>query len=73
MNKNLRIVCPITHTRQENPFWIPVEGCNATDGFIIGNQPKTIDYKSRNAKWVEDAPQLADEVRDLVRTFFEFE
>lgn len=73
INKNLRIVCPITHTEQQNPFWIPVIDCGKTDGFVIGNQPKTLDIKSRGAQWVEDAPQLADEVRELVRSFFEFE
>lgn len=73
INKNLRIVCPITHTQQQNPFWIPVTECTKTDGYVIGNQPKALDITSRRAKWVEDAPHLADEVRDLVKTIFEFE
>ncbi|MEA2050873.1 MAG: type II toxin-antitoxin system PemK/MazF family toxin, partial [Campylobacterota bacterium] len=52
----LAFACPITNTKRDFPFHIQVESENIT-GFIMGEQMKSIDYNSRNIKFIEKANQ----------------
>ena len=52
----LAFACPITNTNIDFPFHIEVESKNIT-GFIMGEQMKSIDYNSRNIKFIEKANQ----------------
>ena len=52
----LAFVCPITNTQRNFPFHIKIESKNIT-GFIMGEQMKSIDYNSRNIKFIEKANQ----------------
>ncbi len=57
-NKHLGLAfaCPITNTKRNFPFHIECESENIT-GFIMGEQMKSIDYNSRNIKFIEKASQ----------------
>ena len=52
----LAFACPITNTQRDFPFHIQIESENIT-GYIMGEQMKSIDYKSRNIKFIEKADQ----------------
>jgi len=52
----LAFACPITNTKRDFPFHIEIESKNIT-GFIMGEQMKSIDYNSRNIKFIEKANQ----------------
>ncbi|HHD72704.1 MAG TPA: type II toxin-antitoxin system PemK/MazF family toxin [Epsilonproteobacteria bacterium] len=57
-NKHLGLAfaCPITNTKRDFPFHIEVESENVA-GFIMAEQMKSIDYNSRNIKFIEKANQ----------------
>jgi len=52
----LAFACPITNTKRDFPFHIEVQSDNIT-GFIMAEQMKSIDYNSRNIKFIEKANQ----------------
>ena len=52
----LAFACPITNTKRDFPFHIEVKSENIT-GFIMTEQMKSIDYYSRNIKFIEKANQ----------------
>jgi mRNA interferase MazF len=57
-NKHLGLAfaCPITNTNRNTPFHIEIDSENIT-GFIMGEQMKSIDYNSRNIKFIEKTNQ----------------
>lgn len=63
---NFCIVCPITHTNRDFPLHIgniKDLGCSKIDGYIMVEQLKSLDYKARKIKFVEEAPErLVDKV-----------
>ncbi len=52
----LAFACPITNTKRDFPFHIEVQSQNIT-GYIMCEQMKSIDYNTRNIKFVEKAQQ----------------
>ena len=52
----LCFACPITNTKRNFPFHIEIQSNNIT-GFIMGEQMKSIDFNSRNIKFIEKANQ----------------
>ena len=52
----LAFACPVTNTKRDFPFHIEIESKNIT-GFIMGEQMKSIDYNSKNIKFIEKASQ----------------
>ena len=52
----LAFACPITNTKRDFPFHVEVESDNIT-GYIMVEQMKSIDYRSRNIKFIEKADQ----------------
>jgi mRNA interferase MazF len=50
----LAFACPITNSKRDFPFHIEVNSKNIT-GYIMGEQMKSIDYNSRNIKFIEKA------------------
>jgi len=52
----LAFACPITNTKRDFPFHIECKSENIT-GFIMAEQMKSIDYNSRNIKFIEKADQ----------------
>jgi len=52
----LAFACPITNTKKNFPFHIKIQSENVT-GYIMGEQMKSIDYNSRNIKFIEKADE----------------
>lgn len=52
----LSFACPITNTKRDFPFHVQVQSENIS-GFIMTEQMKSIDYNSRNIKFIEKANQ----------------
>ena len=52
----LAIVCPITNTSRNIPFHVPLPKELTLSGYIMVEQVKSIDYKSRKVKFIEKAP-----------------
>jgi len=58
----LAIVCPITNTDRKFPFHVKVDSDKLT-GYIMTEQIKSIDYKTRKIKFVE---KVSDKVMSKV-------
>ena len=58
----LAIVCPVTKTERGFPFHVPVPDDSSLTGFIMVEQVKSVDFRSRRAKLIERASDelLAD-------------
>jgi len=52
----LCIVCPITNTNRSFPFHVEIPLTSSLTGYIMVEQVKSIDYKSREVKLIEKAP-----------------
>ncbi len=64
----LAYACPITNTKRDFPFHVEVDSEQLT-GFIMVEQMKSIDYKSRKAKFIEKAKQeTLDEVLRIMES-----
>jgi len=51
----LAIVCPVTNTNRNIPFHVCIPACASLTGYVMVEQVKSIDYKSRKIKFVEKA------------------
>jgi len=49
----LAVACPITNTDRAFPFHVPLEENASLTGFIMAEQVKSIDYKTRKVKYIE--------------------
>ena len=64
----LAYACPITNTKRDFPFHVEVDSEQLT-GFIMVEQMKSIDYKSRKVKFIEKAKQeTLDEVLRIMES-----
>lgn len=63
----LCIACPITSTRRDYPFHVAIPDGEAVAGFIMVEQVKSIDYRSRKAKRIGRAPaETLEEVLSIL-------
>ena len=63
----LAIVCPITNTESDFPFHIPVPKDSKLTGFIMVEQVKSVDFRSRRAKRIEhSSEELLTEVLSIL-------
>lgn len=53
----LCIVCPITTTARDYPFHVSVPEGQRVSGFVMVEQVKSIDFRSRNARRIGKAPE----------------
>jgi mRNA interferase MazF len=53
----LCIVCPITSTRRDYPFHVSIPAGQAVTGFVMVEQVKSIDFRSRKAKRIGKATE----------------
>lgn len=59
----LLIACPITRTNRHYPFHVAIPPGAAVTGFVMAEQVKSVDWKSRRARRIEKAPgAILDEV-----------
>jgi mRNA interferase MazF len=49
----MAIVCPVTNTKRGFPFHVPIPEGSSLTGFIMVEQVKSIDFRSRRAKRIE--------------------
>ena len=63
----LCIVCPITNTDRGYPFHVPIPEGGDVEGFVMVEQVKSVDFRSRRAKRLGEAPaQVLDEALSLL-------
>lgn len=64
----LAYACPITNTKRDFPFHVKVDSEQIT-GYIMVEQMKSIDYRSRKIKFIEKTKQeIIDEVLSIVES-----
>jgi len=58
----MAICCPITNTNRRMPFHVPIAGRTSLTGFVMCEQVKSLDFRSRGMTMIEHVPQelLAD-------------
>lgn len=52
----LCIVCPVTSTRRDYPFHVGIPESEDVAGFVMVEQVKSIDFRSRKARCIGKAP-----------------
>lgn len=63
----LAMVCPLTNTYRKVPFHVAVPAESSLTGYIMVEQIKAVDYRSRKITFVEKAPRLVlDEALSLL-------
>jgi mRNA interferase MazF len=63
----LAITCPVTNTHRGIPFHLPIPPSSSVTGFVMVDQVKSIDYASRNARFIDKAPgRLVDDVLSVL-------
>ena len=63
----LAIVCPITNTKRDFPFHVEIASSKTLTGYVMVEQVKSIDYKSRKVKLIEvAADELLAEVLSIL-------
>jgi mRNA interferase MazF len=61
------LVCPITNTKRKNPFRIDLHTKNSLTGYVMVDQIKSLDYSTRNAKFIEKVhPDVLTDVLGLL-------
>ena len=63
----LCMACPIINTQRDYPFHVPVPAESGVTGFIMVEQVKSLDFRSRKAKRIGRAPpEVVDEVLSIL-------
>ena len=63
----LCIACPITNTRRDYPFHVPIPAGEGVTGFIMVEQVMSIDFRSRKARRLGKASTATlDEVLSIL-------
>jgi mRNA interferase MazF len=63
----MAIVCPVTNTRRDFPFHVAVADDSTLTGFIMVEQVKSVDFRSRGARRIGSATgAVMDEVLSLL-------
>jgi mRNA interferase MazF len=63
----LCIVCPITTTYRDHPFHVAIPEGSGVEGFIMVEQVKSVDFRSRRARRIGQAPaEVLDEALSLL-------
>jgi mRNA interferase MazF len=52
----LAFVCPVTNTDRGYPFHVPVPEGSGVTGFVMTEQLRSVDYRSRRARQLGPAP-----------------
>ena len=63
----LAMVCPITNTFRNSPFHVELPQASTLTGYIMVEQVKSIDFRSRKLKFVEKGAQaILDDVLGIL-------
>ncbi|MBU1105640.1 MAG: type II toxin-antitoxin system PemK/MazF family toxin [Candidatus Riflebacteria bacterium] len=49
-------VCPVSNTKRENPFYVPISGEKNVTGVIMADQLRSLDYRARKASFIGKCP-----------------
>ena len=61
------VACPVTNTDRTIPFHVKIPSGASLTGFVMVDQVKSVDYRHRQAKYVERAPsELLDEALSIL-------
>ncbi len=67
LGTRMAICCPITNTDRRSPFHIRIPESSSLTGFVMCEQVKSIDYRSRKVRFVEKSPtELLNEVLAVI-------
>ena len=70
----LALVCPITSNLKKFPLHIELKNTKKIIGVVMVEQIKTINYISRNAKFVEKLDvETYNEIIDILKSFIDIE
>jgi mRNA interferase MazF len=47
------VICPISSTTRQNPFYVEIPSGRKIIGVILSEQFRSLDYKARNAEYVD--------------------
>jgi mRNA interferase MazF len=65
-NASLMLACPVTTKIKGYPFEVRIK-TNKTDGVILADQVKSLDWSAREMKFIEKAPaEVVEQVQDFV-------
>ena len=53
----MAICCPITNTDRRMPFHVSIAGRTSLTGFVMCEKVKSLDFRSRGMKLIEQAPR----------------
>ena len=63
----MAICCPLTNTDRAVPFHVSVAGRTSLSGFVMCEQVKSLDFKSRRVKFIEHVPEkVLDDVLAII-------
>ena len=63
----LAIVCPVTNTKRDFPFQVPIPAGGNVTGFIMVERVKSVDFPARDAQRIEQASdELTGEVLSMI-------
>lgn len=63
----LALVCPVTSTARGFPFHVPIPENSSITGFIMVEQVKSVDFRSRSARLIErGSTELLSEVLSIL-------
>ena len=66
-NTGMAIVCPVTNTKRDYPFHVPISSGSNLTGFVMVEQVKSVDFHSRRAKKIESVgDDLLSEVLSIL-------
>ena len=51
-------VCPISTTKRQNPFYIPIPSGEAVTGVVMADQLRSLDYRARKASLINESSEL---------------
>ena len=60
----MAICCPITNTDRRMPFHVSIAGRTSLTGFVMCEPVKSLDFRSRGVKLIEQAPR--DVLKDVL-------
>lgn len=68
------MVCPISNTDRNSALHVPLDGRTLTSGVVMCDRAKILDIGSRNAEFIEAAPEdVVFEAVDIVAGIIEYE
>lgn len=55
--ENTLLICPITTTPRNIPWYVALDNRTKTQGYVMTNQQKCLDLDARNAEFIERLPR----------------